>query len=88
MLLNPELNCLAGASFPLKKGVESIMNFTGCSLTNAINMASGNVARIYALNDRGKLAPGRRADIIMFEKERNELKVIKTFLKGELVYHA
>ena len=88
MLLNPELNCLAGASFPLKKGVETMMNFTGCSLTNAINMASGNVARIYGLNDRGKLAPGKRADIILFEKERNELKVIKTFLKGELVYQA
>jgi N-acetylglucosamine-6-phosphate deacetylase len=88
MLLNPELNCLAGASFPLKKGVENMMNFTGCSLTNAINMASGNVARIYGLNDRGKLVPGKRADIILCEKERNELKVIKTFLKGELVYQA
>ena len=88
MLLNQEQNCLAGASFPLKKGVENILNFTGCSLTNAINMASGNVARIYGLNDRGKLAPGKRADIILFEKERNELKVIKTFLKGELVYQA
>jgi N-acetylglucosamine-6-phosphate deacetylase len=88
MLLNPELNCLAGASFPLKKGIENMMNFTGCSLTNAINMASGNVARIYGLDDRGKLAPGKRADIILFEKERNELKVIKTFLKGELVYQA
>jgi N-acetylglucosamine-6-phosphate deacetylase len=88
MLLNQEQNCLAGASFPLKKGVENILNFTGCSLTNAINMVSGNVARIYGLNDRGKLAPGKRADIILFEKERNELKVIKTFLKGELVYQA
>ncbi len=88
MLFNSKLNCLAGASFPLKKGVETMMNFTGCSLTNAINMASGNVARIYGLNDRGKLAPGKRADIILFEKERNELKVIKTFLKGELVYQA
>ena len=33
MLLNPELNCLAGASFPLKKGVENMINFTGCSLS-------------------------------------------------------
>jgi N-acetylglucosamine-6-phosphate deacetylase len=88
MLLNPELNCLAGASFPLKKGVENIMNFTGCSLTNAINMASENVAGVYNLYDRGKLLPGKRADIIMFERTGNQLKVIKTLLKGKLVYQS
>jgi N-acetylglucosamine-6-phosphate deacetylase len=88
MLLNPELNCLAGASFPLKKGVENIMNFTGCSLTNAINMASENVAGVYNLHDRGKLLPGKRADIIMFERTGNQLKVIKTLLKGKLVYQS
>jgi N-acetylglucosamine-6-phosphate deacetylase len=86
MLLNPELNCLAGASFPLKKGVENIMNFTGCSLANAIKMASENVAEVYRLHDRGTLLPGKRADIIMFERTDNQLKVIKTFLKGKLVY--
>ena len=88
MLLNPEQNCLAGASFPLKKGVENMMNFTGCSIGDAINMASGNVARLYGLNDRGNLAPGKRADIIMFERVGNQLKVNKTFLKGKLVYQA
>jgi N-acetylglucosamine-6-phosphate deacetylase len=86
MLLNAELNCLAGASFPLKKGVENMMNFTGCSLTKAINMASGNVARIYSLNDRGILAPGKRADLILFERESNQLLIKKTWLNGILVY--
>jgi N-acetylglucosamine-6-phosphate deacetylase len=88
MLLNPEQNCLAGASFPLKKGVENMMNFTGCSIGDAINMASGNVARLCGLNDRGNLAPGKRADIIMFERVGNQLKVNKTFLKGKLVCQA
>jgi N-acetylglucosamine-6-phosphate deacetylase len=86
MLLNPALNCLAGASFPLKKGVENIMNFTGCSLTKAINMASGNVAGIYGLHDRGKLAPGKRADLIMFEKNDNHIQIRNTYLNGNLVY--
>jgi len=86
MLLNAELNCLAGASFPLKKGIENMMNFTGCSLTKAINMASANVARIYNLDDRGKLAPGKRADLILFEREDNHLKIKKTYLNGILVY--
>jgi len=88
MLLNPELNCLAGASFPLKKGVENMMNFTDCSISDAINMASGNAARVYGLRDRGKLAPGKRADIIQFERLGNQLVVNRTFLKGKLVYQA
>ena len=86
MLLNTESNCLAGASFPLKKGVENMMNFTGCSLTKAINMASENVARIYNLEDRGTLTLGKRADLILFEREDNKLKIKKTYLNGMLVY--
>jgi N-acetylglucosamine-6-phosphate deacetylase len=86
MLLNTESNCLAGASFPLKKGVENMMNFTGCSLTKAINMASVNVARIYNLEDRGTLATGKRADLILFERVDNQLKIKKTYLNGILVY--
>jgi N-acetylglucosamine-6-phosphate deacetylase len=88
MLLNQELDCLAGASFPLIKGVENIMIFTGCSLADAINMASGNVAEAYNLHDRGKLNPGRRADIIMFERMGNQLKINQTFQGGKLVYKA
>ena len=87
-IMNTELNCLAGASFPLKKGVENIMNFTGCSLTKAINMASGNVAHVYGLNDRGALSRGQRADIIQFERNGNELKISKTILKGQTVFEA
>ena len=86
LVKNAELDCLAGASLPLKKGVETMMNFTGCSLGNAIKMASENVARIYNLEDRGSLAPGKRADIILFEKEGNQIKIKETYLSGELVF--
>ena len=86
MIINTELNCLAGAFFPLKKGVENIMNFTGCSLTKAINMASINVANIYGLSNRGTLDPGKRADLIQFERNGNELLIRKTFLDGKLVF--
>lgn len=87
MLLNTGMNCLAGASFPLKKGVENIMKFTGCSLAEAISMASTNVARIYKLNDRGVLAQGYRADLILFEKDGDQIRIIQTWLNGKLVYN-
>ena len=86
MLLNEELNCLAGASFPLKKGVENVMKFTGCTISDAIKMSSENVARIYNLNDRGTLELGKRADIIMFEKDRNQLNLMKIFIRGIPVF--
>ncbi len=86
LVKNPKLNCLAGASLPLRTGVETMMNYTGCSLGEAIKMVSGNVAHIYDLKDRGILAPGKRADIILFELNDNQLIIKKTFLSGELVY--
>ena len=64
-----------------------MMNFTGCSLTRAINMASRNVAKIYGLTDRGYLEPGKRADMILFERDGNKLEIRKTYLNGKLVYY-
>jgi N-acetylglucosamine-6-phosphate deacetylase len=86
MLLNSERNCLAGASFPLKSGVGNIIKFIGCSLENAIDMASGNVARILNLHERGSLVKGKRADIILFERAGSQIQVKKTYLNGTLVY--
>ena len=64
---DPELqDCLAGASLPLLKGVENMVRFTGCSLGEAINMASGNVATVFGWEDRGALLPGKRADLLLF----------------------
>jgi N-acetylglucosamine-6-phosphate deacetylase len=86
MLLNTELKCLAGASFPLKTGVGNMIRFTGCTLTQAVDMASRNVACINNLEDRGTLSPGKRADLILFERKGNELQIRKTYLSGKLVY--
>lgn len=86
MLINPELNCLAGASFPLIRGVENIMGFTKCSIGSAINLASDNVAEFYNLTDRGKLTEGRRADLILFEKKGNNLFLKETIVAGEKVF--
>jgi N-acetylglucosamine-6-phosphate deacetylase len=87
MLMDVRNNCLAGASFPLKKGIETMMTFTGCSLEEAVDMASGNVARIYNLSDRGSIDAGKRADLILFEMNGNEINIRKTYLKGQLVYN-
>jgi N-acetylglucosamine-6-phosphate deacetylase len=86
MLINEELNCLAGASFPLKKGVENIMKLAGYSLPDAIKMASENVARLYSLNSIGTLEKGKRADIILFELVENQIHIKLTLLNGNTVF--
>ena len=83
LIKNPVLNCLAGASMPLRTGVGNVMKFTGCTLGEAVNMASGNVARIYNLSDRGSLAPGKRADLILFELEGTVIRLKQVLIRGK-----
>lgn len=87
LILNPSLNCLAGASSPLKKGIETMMNFTGCTLRQAVNLATRNVAKVHGFDDRGTLEPGKRADIILFTQEKNNKVIInETWVAGKKVF--
>jgi N-acetylglucosamine-6-phosphate deacetylase len=86
MLINPDLQCLAGASFPLITGVGNMMKLTGCSLHDAIKMASSNVSEIYGLTLIGDLLPGKKADIIKFEKDVNAIRIMETWKNGNLVF--
>ena len=60
-----------------------MMKFTGCTLGEAINMATENVAGIYNLSDRGSLATGKRADLILFEKNENNIILKQVWVKGK-----
>ena len=84
----PADNVLAGATFPVTRGVGYIMQVTGCSLEDAVNMACMNPARIYNLTDRGQLEAGKRADLIVFTVNDFTVQVQQTFVAGELVYSA
>ncbi len=88
MLRYPAQNVLFGSVLPISRGVVHIMEVTGCTLGEAIRMASTNPAELYHLTDRGKLEPGKRADIILFTIGKRELKIQKTFVAGQLVYDA
>lgn len=56
----------------------------GLDPVTAIQMASLNAAECFRLNDRGAIAPGLRADIVLIE-DLKKFKVNKVFIKGELV---
>ena len=86
MLRYPAQDVLYGSASPVKKGVVNVMKVTGCSLAEAIRMASLNPAKLYGLNDRGEISTGKRADIILFRMVNDELVIKKTYVKGNLVY--
>jgi N-acetylglucosamine-6-phosphate deacetylase len=77
---------LYGSASLLTRGVGHIMKVTGCSLAKAIQMTTLNPARIHNLNDRGKLEPGKRADIILFSLEDFNMKIRKTIVEGNIVF--
>lgn len=79
---------LYGSAMPLLNGVGHIMKVTGCSLAKAIRMVTENPARLHNLNDRGKLEPGKRADIILFSLSDFKMSIRKTFVAGKLVFEA
>lgn len=82
----PAQQVLAGSASSIDKGIGYALKVTGCSLAEAIGMASTNPAKLYGLNDRGIMEPGKRADLVLFTLDDYVVNVQKTFVKGELVY--
>jgi N-acetylglucosamine-6-phosphate deacetylase len=77
---------LYGSASSLSKGVSHIMKVTECGLVNAIQMTTINPARLHNLNDRGILEAGKRADLILFAIENDQLVINKTMVAGKVVY--
>ncbi|BBE20212.1 N-acetylglucosamine-6-phosphate deacetylase [Aquipluma nitroreducens] len=82
----PAENVLAGAASPITAGVSNMMNFTQCSLADAIQMASTNPARLIGLKNLGEIKPGMRADLIVFKMENSKIVIQKTIVAGKVVY--
>jgi N-acetylglucosamine-6-phosphate deacetylase len=82
---------LAGSALRMDRAIETVIRLAGVSLTEALTMASRNAARAgrIALRQRG-LATGERADLVefSFDPQARSVRVLRTFLSGELVYSA
>lgn len=87
-VIYPAQKVLSGSGAALNKGVGNVMKVTGCSLGQAIGMASTNAARLYKLNDRGELKPGMRADLILFTLDDFNMDIRKTIVSGITVFEA
>lgn len=79
-----ETGQLAGSTLRMPEAIKNIMQFTGCSLQQAISLASHNPARILGLLDyTGRIDMGLAADLVVMSKEG---KILLTLCDGREVF--
>lgn len=76
-----ENGSLAGSVLTFIDAFKNILDFTECSLEDAVKMSSVNQAREFGLSTKGKLLAGMDADMVILD---NELNVNKTILGGKV----
>lgn len=77
---------LAGTTLTLERGWRHLIRFTRISRTAAAACMTLNPARSIRLTDRGKLHPGQRADIAIFDNRTHNTRMV--ICRGRTVYDA
>lgn len=74
---------LAGSILRMDQAVRNMMTFCGCSLQEAVNSASLNVARLIKAPHKGRILPGADADLVLLDAEA---QIVSTFARGRQVF--
>ena len=74
---------LAGSALTMDRAVWLAYEFTGLPLEVCVQMASWNQVKALGLSDRGAIAPGMRADLVVLNPEG---RVEQTVIAGGTVY--
>jgi N-acetylglucosamine-6-phosphate deacetylase len=76
---------LAGSDLSLDRALRNLVDFTGCSVPDAVRTVTATPARLLDLTDRGALIPGARADVTVLS---TELAVVTTVVGGEVAWRS
>ncbi|CUA80417.1 N-acetylglucosamine-6-phosphate deacetylase [Anoxybacillus suryakundensis] len=75
---------LAGSVLTLKQAVQNVIDFTDCTLEDAIYMASTTPAKQLGIFDRkGSIRVGKDADLVVLNEKH---EVVMTICRGKLAY--
>lgn len=74
---------LAGSILQMDAALRHVIEQTECSLVHALIMASATPARVLGLENKGRIAPGCDADLVMLDES---LHVQQTIAGGKIVY--
>jgi N-acetylglucosamine-6-phosphate deacetylase len=78
-LVGPD-GTLAGADLDMARAVANVVQLIGLDLEEALRMASLYPARALGLGDRGRIAAGQRADLVLLDDRQ---QVIETWIGGD-----
>jgi N-acetylglucosamine-6-phosphate deacetylase len=82
--LTADGSALAGSTCRMIDGVRTLVNDVGVPLGEAVLSATVTPARALGLGDRGRLAAGARADLVLFD---GDFAVRQTWVEGRPVFH-
>lgn len=71
---------LAGSVATMKDSIRNMKRFTGCSWMDIVKMTAYNQTKRLGLTDRGELAVGKLADIVLYDFEAT---LEETFVRGK-----
>ncbi len=74
---------LAGSILKMDQAIRNVIEFTGCTLAEALTMASTTPARVLSLDRKGRIAPGCDADLVILDESGH---VERTLVAGKSVY--
>jgi N-acetylglucosamine-6-phosphate deacetylase len=66
---------LAGAHLTMAEAVRNLVAFTGADWTTAVRMATATPAECIGVDDRGVIAVGARADLVVLDDDLNVMEV-------------
>ena len=76
---------LAGSDLALDRAVRNLVAFTGCGPADAIATVTSTPAGLLGLTDRGRVAVGARADLVVLDPE---LYPVETIVGGETAWRS
>ncbi len=75
---------LAGSILPLDVALRNLINFTGCSLSDALAAITTTPATVLGIShQRGRVAPGLIADLVLLNQD---VEVVFTITRGQITY--
>jgi N-acetylglucosamine-6-phosphate deacetylase len=69
----------------MAQAVQNTVAFSGCTLAEALSMATATPANVLGLARKGRLVPGCDADLVVFDET---FAVTHTFVGGQLMFEA
>ncbi|KAI9748706.1 MAG: hypothetical protein M4579_007145 [Chaenotheca gracillima] len=76
---------IIGSCVTLDECLRNLIQWTGCSVAEAVRCVTENVVELTGDQERGKLLPGRRADLVVLDDAGT---VLQSWMRGKQVYAA